>query len=264
MLAKVLTNPENYYMSRESRTTSSTFFLPYYYDWTYGNGKILYSEYKVESKSQGQLNREGYLIDMTTGLVQSTNIVTSITTYINTSNNGINVDQSRPMSPTLSIDYTKVQEKLTAGNNIQINGSTISATDTTYTAGQNITIDANNVISASGDSVYGIIHYDPNNEPTFNSVKAIIDSGRIPVIIYDPADGNYPDTTDYQPLTEHSGIYNFAGCSSTGSIKYIDFIKSVYLPFPIDSQTGSTRLLHIGLYVDENDNWTFDANVKTD
>ena len=43
------------------------------------------------------------------------------------------------------------QDKLTAGQNVQISNNTISATDTTYSAGDNITIDANNVISASGN-----------------------------------------------------------------------------------------------------------------
>ena len=41
------------------------------------------------------------------------------------------------------------QNALTAGNNIQINWDVISATDTTYTAWNNITIDQNNVISAT-------------------------------------------------------------------------------------------------------------------
>lgn len=41
------------------------------------------------------------------------------------------------------------QNALTAGNNIQINWDVISATDTTYTAWDNITIDQNNVISAT-------------------------------------------------------------------------------------------------------------------
>lgn len=45
------------------------------------------------------------------------------------------------------------QDTLTAGTNVQINGTTISATDTTYTAGTNITIDANNEISAM-DTTY--------------------------------------------------------------------------------------------------------------
>lgn len=40
------------------------------------------------------------------------------------------------------------QDKLTAGNNISISNGVISATDTTYTAGQNISINANNVINA--------------------------------------------------------------------------------------------------------------------
>lgn len=40
------------------------------------------------------------------------------------------------------------QDTLTAGSNIQINNNIISATDTTYSAGSGITIDANNAISA--------------------------------------------------------------------------------------------------------------------
>lgn len=51
---------------------------------------------------------------------------------------------------TFSADKTVMQEKLTAGSNVQINNNVISATDTTYTAGANISIDANNVISATG------------------------------------------------------------------------------------------------------------------
>lgn len=42
-----------------------------------------------------------------------------------------------------------VQKALTAGSNIQINGSTISATDTKYTAGSNVQISQQNVISAT-------------------------------------------------------------------------------------------------------------------
>lgn len=46
-----------------------------------------------------------------------------------------------------------VQQSLTAGDNIQINGSTISATDTKYTAGSNVQISQQNVISAT-DTTY--------------------------------------------------------------------------------------------------------------
>ena len=42
----------------------------------------------------------------------------------------------------------KYQDKLTAGSNITISGNTISATDTTYTAGTGICI-SNGVISVS-------------------------------------------------------------------------------------------------------------------
>lgn len=50
---------------------------------------------------------------------------------------------------TISADMAILQGKLTAGANISISGGTISATDTTYSAGSNITIDAQNVISAT-------------------------------------------------------------------------------------------------------------------
>lgn len=45
------------------------------------------------------------------------------------------------------------QDVLSAGDNIQINGSSISATDTTYTAGTNVQISQDNVISAT-DTTY--------------------------------------------------------------------------------------------------------------
>ena len=47
--------------------------------------------------------------------------------------------------------WSSKQDALTAGNNIQINGSTISATDTTYTAGTGIRIE-NGVISSTQTS----------------------------------------------------------------------------------------------------------------
>jgi hypothetical protein len=48
------------------------------------------------------------------------------------------------------------QDALTAGSNIQISNNTISATDTTYTAGTNVQISAQNVISAT-DTTYSIM-----------------------------------------------------------------------------------------------------------
>ena len=45
------------------------------------------------------------------------------------------------------------QDNLTAGANVQINNNTISATDTTYTAGTNVSISDQNVISAT-DTTY--------------------------------------------------------------------------------------------------------------
>ena len=58
------------------------------------------------------------------------------TTY--SAGNGLDLDGTE-----FSVDTSEIQEKLTAGTNIQINGSTISATDTTYTAGTGLDLNGN-------------------------------------------------------------------------------------------------------------------------
>ena len=67
----------------------------------------------------------------------------------------------------LSGELAGKQDQLNAGSNIRIDGTTISASDTTYTAGSNITISDSNVINAvdtvysAGDNI-GIIDYKIN------------------------------------------------------------------------------------------------------
>lgn len=59
-------------------------------------------------------------------------------------------DDQIPTALAVTTALNSKQSAITAGANIQINNNVISATDTTYTAGTNITIDENNVISATG------------------------------------------------------------------------------------------------------------------
>lgn len=66
----------------------------------------------------------------------------------------VQVDNTTVMDGSIAkIDLTGKQDVLTPGANIQISGSTISATDTTYSAGTNIQINAQNKISAT-DTTY--------------------------------------------------------------------------------------------------------------
>lgn len=66
----------------------------------------------------------------------------------------VQVDNTTVMDGSIAkIDLTGKQDVLTPGANIQISGSTISATDTTYSAGTNIQINAQNEISAT-DTTY--------------------------------------------------------------------------------------------------------------
>ncbi len=67
-----------------------------------------------------------------------------------TAGNGIDIDSNNE----ISVDTDVIQEKLTAGQNIQISAqNVISATDTTYSAGTGIDIDNSNVISADFNEV---------------------------------------------------------------------------------------------------------------
>ena len=104
---------------------------------------------------------------------------------------------------TISVDTSAIQEKLTAGQNIQITNNTISATDTTYSAGQNITIDSNNVISAAGDSVYEIIYHNVTGkvDATYSDVETIIQNNKIPILLE-------TNTTSTSGL---NGYYQYAG-----------------------------------------------------
>ena len=55
--------------------------------------------------------------------------------YIYTAGAGLNLNGHE-----FSVDTTAIQEKLTAGSNVQINDNVISATDTTYTAGTGLSL----------------------------------------------------------------------------------------------------------------------------
>lgn len=76
-------------------------------------------------------------------------IVDAADTYATISNVEELGNEVNTLAGTVTNLGTSKQDKLTAGANIQIQGNTISATDTTYTAGTGINIE-NNVISAIG------------------------------------------------------------------------------------------------------------------
>lgn len=75
-----------------------------------------------------------------------------------TAGNGIDIDANNEISIDTTVvatqtDLNNKQDTLTAGSNISISNNTISATDTTYTAGDGINIDAQNVISANPNNI---------------------------------------------------------------------------------------------------------------
>lgn len=83
-----------------------------------------------------------------------------------------------------ALGYTP-QEELIAGNNVQINGNTISATDTIYYAGDNVTI-SNNTISAK-DTTYTAgngININGNTIATSTTIAKKTDIGNANLTIY--------------------------------------------------------------------------------
>jgi len=73
---------------------------------------------------------------------------------------------------TISVDTDTIQPKLTAGTNITISDDTISATDTTYTAGTNVSISNENVISATDTTYSNFVGTDGTSAGTAGLVPA--------------------------------------------------------------------------------------------
>ena len=61
-----------------------------------------------------------------------------------------NAEEALTLAQSYGESIANKQDQLTAGDNISIINNVISSTDTKYTAGANITIDENNVISSTG------------------------------------------------------------------------------------------------------------------
>lgn len=139
------------------------------------------------------------------------------------------------------------QDVLTAGANIQINGTTISATDTTYTAGTGISIDANNVISntqtsAEWGNISGTLSDQTDLQTaldgkvndtgdTMTGVLAFTNTGGISL----QGTGNYTQTIT---ATGSTTAFKFAStCSSSSYIQMDLGNKSIY-----PSSNGSGHL----------------------
>ncbi len=91
------------------------------------------------------------------------------------------------------------QDTLTAGTNISITDNTISATDTTYTAGANITIDSDNKISAT-DTTYS--NFTGTDGQTAGA------AGLVPA----------PATTDTDKFLKSNGTWDTAGGGSSVNV----------------------------------------------
>lgn len=85
-------------------------------------------------------------------------------------------DAIRNMDTAFSQELANKQNILTAGNNITISDNTISAIDTKYTAGTGIEINADNVISAVGESGPNVVQATGQSETDVMSQKATTDA----------------------------------------------------------------------------------------
>lgn len=129
----------------------------------------------------------------------------------------------------------EVQNELTAGSNIQINGTTISATDTTYTAGTGISIDSNqnNKISSA---IVGSISFNTANQ-TFTTSKTWVD------LVTAINDGKYvtlmgPDIV--KPSSLQYSVIGFDGMIGSGYGMYITYDSKLIITLSYSSGSGTT------------------------
>ena len=122
---------------------------------------------------------------------------------------------------TISVDTTVIQPLLTAGSNITISDNTISATNTTYTAGSNVSISDQNVISAT-DTTYS------NFTGTDGTAAGV--AGLVPA----------PATTDAGKFLKADGTWDTAGGGSSYTAgDGIDITNSVISA----TNTGKAKVL---------------------
>lgn len=119
------------------------------------------------------------------------------------------------------------QDALTAGDNITIEDNTISATDTTYTAGANVSISDENVISATDTTYSNFTGTDGNTGGT---------SGLVPA----------PATTDAGKFLKADGTWDTAG----GGGGSVTTLTSADFNYPVNNPDGIAMwLLPDGDYV---------------
>ena len=132
-----------------------------------------------------------------------------------TAGEGIDIEYN-----TISVDTDTIQSKLTAGDNITISDGTIAATDTTYTAGTNVSISDANVISAT-DTTYS--NFVGTNGSSAGS------AGLVPA----------PATTDSGKFLKADGTWATAGGSSVTVVQTTGTSTSSVM-----SQDAATKLVY--------------------
>lgn len=103
-----------------------------------------------------------YEADHTSWMYSTDGIPTKLTNGLTDYNEAVNLPQinGHTLIGNQSSSELGLQGELTAGTNIQINGNTISATDTTYTAGNGIELDGTEIKAKIGDG----LEFDSNGE----------------------------------------------------------------------------------------------------
>ena len=133
-------------------------------------------------------NRPKYAGETMTG---STNIP-AVPTKTSDLDNDSDYQTGSEVESAISEAIADKQDTLTAGDNITIEDNTISATDTTYTAGTNVSISNENVISATDTTYSNFTGTDGNTAGT---------SGLVPA----------PATTDAGKFLKADGTWDAAG-----------------------------------------------------
>ena len=159
---------------------------------------------------------------------------------------------------TLDVDTSVIQEKLTAGSNIQINNNTISATDTTYSAGNGLTLSGTefaidtSVVATKSDIPEDEIFYVDVTDPDYDTALAAYNAGKTLVLKgdyytgylcrYTPTDGlvfayNLPWMESGSPTATQVGYLAMRKSPDTGNTYWHGFF-SCAIPNAIPADSG--------------------------
>lgn len=183
-----------------------------------------------------------YEADHTSWMYSTDGIPTKLTNGLTDYNEAVNLPQINgyTLIGNQSSSDLGLQGELTAGANIQINGNVISATDTTYTAGNGIELDGTEIKAKIGDD----LEFDNNGEINIANIEqyAHFFDTVADMKAADLADGEFAVTAGYYAVNDGGGAIYKISDTGTADEMFTIAVGSLYADLVYTNEIETLQL----------------------